>query len=40
MKLVEDNARLQIHSDVVNYLREEGMNRIAHPAYSSDRDTV
>ena len=26
MKLLDDNARPHIHSDVINYLTEEGMN--------------
>ena len=36
MKLLEDNARLPIHSDVINYLTEESINIMAHPAYSPD----
>ena len=39
MKLVEDNARPHIHSDVINYLTEEGMNIIPHPPYSPSRCT-
>ena len=34
MKLVEDNARVHIHSDVINCLKEEGINIMAHPLYS------
>ena len=40
MKLVENNARAHIDSDVINYLTEEGMNIMVHPAYSSDCCTV
>ena len=40
MKLLEDNARAHIHSDVINYLIEEGINTMAHPPYSFDRCTV
>ena len=40
MKLVEDNARVYIHSDVINSLTEEGMNIMAHAAYSPDRCTA
>ena len=40
MSLVEDNARAHIHCDVINSLREEGMNIMSHPAYSSDCCTV
>ena len=36
MKLVEDNARAHIYSDVINYLTEEGMNIMTHLSYSSD----
>ena len=35
MKLLVDNARAHIHSDVINYLTE-GVNIMAHPPYSSD----
>ena len=31
MRLVEDNVRAHIHSDVIIYLTEEGMNKLAHP---------
>ena len=37
MKLLEDNARAHIHSDIINSLTEEGMNIMAHPSYSPDR---
>ena len=40
MKLLEDNARAHIHSDVINYLTEEGVNTMAHPPYLFDRCTV
>ena len=40
MKLVEDNARLDIHSDVINYLTAEGINTMTHLPYSSDHCTV
>ena len=33
MKLLEDNARFHIHSDVINYLTEEGINIMAHSLY-------
>ena len=36
MKLVEDNVRPHIHSDVLNYLTEEGINIMAHLPYSPD----
>ena len=36
MKLLEDNARAHIYSDVINYLTEEGMNIMTHPPYSPD----
>ena len=36
MKLVEDNARSHIHSDLINYLTKTGINIMAHPLYSSD----
>ena len=34
IKLLEDNARPHIHSDVINYLTEEGVNIMVHPACS------
>ena len=40
MRLVEENARSNIHSDVVNHIGEEGLNIMAHPAYSPDHFTV
>ena len=40
MKLCEDNARLHIHSNTIDYLTEEGINIMAHAAYSSDRCTL
>ena len=40
VKLVEDNTRAHIHSDVINYLTEEGMNIMTYPPYSLDRCTV
>ena len=40
MKLLEDNARSRIHSDVINYLTEAGINIMAHPPYSPDRCTM
>ena len=36
IKLLEDNARVHIHSDVINYLTEGGINMMANPRYSSD----
>ena len=33
MKLLEDNARPHIHSDVISYLTEEGINIMSHPSY-------
>ena len=36
MKLIEDIARPHIHSDVSNYLTEEGMNIMAYPPHSPD----
>ena len=37
MKLLENNTRSYIHCDVINSLREEGMNIMAH---SPDRCPV
>ena len=34
MKLLEDNARPRIHSDVINYLTEQGINIMAHPPFT------
>ncbi|CAF4420278.1 unnamed protein product, partial [Rotaria sp. Silwood2] len=36
IKLLQDNARPHIHSDVINYLTEEGIIIISHPPYSPD----
>ena len=36
MKLLENNGRLRIHSNVINYLTEEGINIMAHLSYSPD----
>ncbi|CAF4840010.1 unnamed protein product [Rotaria socialis] len=36
IKLLHDNASPHRHSDVINYLTEEGINIIPHPPYSSD----
>ena len=33
MKLLEDNARAHILSDITNYLIEQDMNIMAHPPY-------
>ena len=40
IKLLEDNARAHNHSNIINYLTEEGMNIMAHPPYSSECYTV
>ena len=40
LKLLQDTARPHIHSDVIDYLTEEGMNVMAHPLYSPDRCIV
>ena len=40
MRLIEDNARAHIHSDVINYLTEEDMNIMGHPPYSFVRCTM
>ena len=37
MKLIENNARSHIHSDIIYYLTEECINIMAHPPYSLDR---
>ena len=34
--MLEDNARPHIHSDVISYLTEEGINIIAYLQYSPD----
>ena len=31
MKLLEDDARAHIHSDIINYLTEEDINITAYP---------
>jgi len=36
IKLLQDNARPHIHSDVINYLTEEGIEIMPHPPYSPD----
>ena len=36
MKLLEDNTRPDIHSHVINYLTEEGINIMVHLPYSPD----
>ena len=36
IKLLDDNARPQAHSDVINYLIEEGIIIMLHPPYSPD----
>ena len=36
MRLVEDNARAHIHSNVINCLTEESINIMVHTAYSPD----
>ena len=36
IKLLHDNARPHIHSDVINYLTEEGIIIMPHPPYSPD----
>ena len=36
MKLVEEYARSHIYCDVLNWLREEGINKMSHPPYSLD----
>ena len=40
MKLLHGNAGAHIHSDVINYLLEEGIYIMAHSPYSPDRCTV
>ncbi|CAF2734506.1 unnamed protein product [Rotaria sp. Silwood2] len=36
IKFLQDNARPHIHSDVINYLTEEGIIIMLHPPYSPD----
>ncbi|CAF2977648.1 unnamed protein product [Rotaria sp. Silwood2] len=36
IKLLQDNARPHIHSDVINYLTEEDIIIMSHPPYSPD----
>jgi len=36
IKLLQGNARPHIHSDVINYLTEEGIIIMSHPPYSPD----
>ena len=36
IKLLHDNGPPHRHSDVINYLTEEGINIMPHPPYSSD----
>ena len=36
IKLLHDNAQTHTHSDVINYLTEEGINVMPHPPYSPD----
>jgi len=36
IKLLHDNARSHVHSHVINYLTEEGINIMPHPPYSPD----
>lgn len=36
IKLLHDNARPHSHSNVINYLTEEGINIMPHPPYSPD----
>ena len=36
IKLLDDNAGAHRHSDVINYLTEEGINIMPHPPYSPD----
>ena len=40
INLLHDNARIHIHSDVINYLAEEDINIMSHPAYSPDHRTA
>ena len=40
IKLLEDNAEARMRSAVINYLAEEDINIMAHPAYLPDRCTV
>ena len=36
IKLLHDNARPHAHADVIDYLKEEGINIMPHPPYSPD----
>ena len=36
IKLLHDNGRPHIHSDVINYLTKEGINIMPHSPYSPD----
>ncbi|CAF2939662.1 unnamed protein product [Rotaria sp. Silwood2] len=36
IKLLHDNARPHTHSNVINYLTEEGIIIMPHPPYSPD----
>ena len=36
IKLLDDNIRPDTHSDVINYLTEEGIIIMSHPSYSPD----
>jgi histone-lysine N-methyltransferase SETMAR len=36
IKLLHDNARPHTHSDVIDYLTQEGINIMPHPLYSPD----
>jgi len=36
IKLLHDNAQPHSHSNVINYLTEEGINIMPHPPYSPD----
>ena len=40
MKLFGNSARPHIHSDVIDYLTEEGINIMPCSSYSSDRCTL
>ena len=40
IKLLEDNARRHIPSDVIHYLTEESSNIMPNPSYSPDRCSV
>ena len=36
MKLLHDNVKVHNHEDVLEYLKEEGLNLLPHPRYSPD----